>query len=470
MNVTSAPSPLPRRQRRPSPRPRGRCASLDDVPAADGYRDRLSHVRWRLSVLSTPGMEAWQRQLNDPVSAFPIAKAGPAHIATLKTYDPPLQALEGRRLEGVERRAKRLPVPTDDEELVVLFHLMTAGRLKLLRAGEKGPKTPSVSARSSRGSARAHRGRREEAGRRLAALPGAGRGGNSCIWVPEAYGIGAERLAEICADESRRLHSMLRDQRVIARIGPRVGERDPPPRRAFAVRADQGPRRRGDRPPRGGDRRRARARPRAARARGERQEDVPRAQQAGRALPRVRNPDRARGLRETHDLLLPHLPDRGPDPQGPTPLPALALVERLPMATALPSGSAATAASSRSVVDYGVNELKLTRMSPPPPRVRTYARSIKSIRASRCSGTSSKGPSPGSQTHNLHGVTIGVDEALDPEHPARREEPGDHRVDRLTTDGEAQSEHRRLGRGKTDDRLPIGAQPDRGDALGRHAR
>ena len=35
-------------------------------------------------------MEAWRRQLNDPVSAFPIEKAGPAHVATLKTFDPPL--------------------------------------------------------------------------------------------------------------------------------------------------------------------------------------------------------------------------------------------------------------------------------------------------------------------------------------------------------------------------------------------
>ena len=54
-----------------------------------------------------PEMEAWRRQLNDPVSAFPIAKAGPAHIATLKTYDPPLTALEGRKLAGVELGDKR---------------------------------------------------------------------------------------------------------------------------------------------------------------------------------------------------------------------------------------------------------------------------------------------------------------------------------------------------------------------------
>ena len=66
-----------------------------------------------------PEMEAWRRQLNDPVSAFPIAKAGPAHIATLKTFDPPLDALEGRRFRGAERRGKRLLFPTEDGELVL---------------------------------------------------------------------------------------------------------------------------------------------------------------------------------------------------------------------------------------------------------------------------------------------------------------------------------------------------------------
>src|SRR5947207_5305913 len=90
-----------------------------------------------------PEMEAWRRQLDEHVSAFPIVKAGPAHVATLKTFDPPLSTLEGRRLEGARRRAKRLLFPTEDGELVLLVHLMTAGRLKTLRAGETGPKTPA---------------------------------------------------------------------------------------------------------------------------------------------------------------------------------------------------------------------------------------------------------------------------------------------------------------------------------------
>src|SRR5213079_478534 len=166
-----------------------------------------------------PEMEAWRRQLNDPVSAFAIAKAGPAHIATLKTFDPPLSALEGRRLAGAERRGKRLLFPTEDGELVLLVHLMTAGRLRYLSAGEKGPKTPAFRLRF-------------EGGAELV-LTEAGSKKRAGVWLltpdaveqelahlgPEALGLGTEALGEICASESRRLHSLLRDQRAIAGIG-----------------------------------------------------------------------------------------------------------------------------------------------------------------------------------------------------------------------------------------------------------
>src|SRR5256885_6662119 len=72
-----------------------------------------------------------------------MGRGGRAHTAPLKPSAPPLSALEGRQLEGAERRAKRLLFPTTDGELVVLVHLMTAGRLKYLQAGEAGPKTPA---------------------------------------------------------------------------------------------------------------------------------------------------------------------------------------------------------------------------------------------------------------------------------------------------------------------------------------
>jgi formamidopyrimidine-DNA glycosylase len=164
-------------------------------------------------------MEAWRRELDGPVSAFPIAKAGPAHIATLKTFDPPLSALEGRKLAGAERRAKRLLFPTEDGELVLLVHLMTAGRLRYLEPGEKGPKTTAFRLGF-------------EGGAQLV-LTEAGKKKRAGVWLlapeaaetelahlgPEANELDAAQLGEILARESRRLHSLLRDQRLIAGIG-----------------------------------------------------------------------------------------------------------------------------------------------------------------------------------------------------------------------------------------------------------
>jgi formamidopyrimidine-DNA glycosylase len=153
------------------------------------------------------------------VHAFPIERAGPAHIATLKTFDPPLSALDGLRLTGAERRAKRLLFPTEDGELVLLVHLMTAGRLRYLRPGEKGPKSPAFRLRFVGGGE--------------LVLTEAGSKKRAGVWLltpeqaeaelahlgPEALGVGAEQLGEILRSDSRRLHSLLRDQRALAGIG-----------------------------------------------------------------------------------------------------------------------------------------------------------------------------------------------------------------------------------------------------------
>ena len=64
-----------------------------------------------------PEMEALRRALDDPVRAFAIDRAGPAHIATLKTFDPPLSSLDGERFAGARRRGKRLILPVVGEEL-----------------------------------------------------------------------------------------------------------------------------------------------------------------------------------------------------------------------------------------------------------------------------------------------------------------------------------------------------------------
>jgi formamidopyrimidine-DNA glycosylase len=166
-----------------------------------------------------PEMEALRRALADPVRAFPVDRAGPAHIATLKTFDPPLKALEGRRLAGVERRGKRLLFPTEDGELVLLVHLMSAGRLRYLRAGEPGPKTAAFRLRFEGGGelVLTEAGAKKRAGVWLMAPEAAEQ--ELAHLGPEALGLGAARLGEILASDSRRLHSLLRDQRALAGIG-----------------------------------------------------------------------------------------------------------------------------------------------------------------------------------------------------------------------------------------------------------
>ena len=165
-----------------------------------------------------PEVEAWVRELDPLVSAAPVQQAGPAHIATLKTFDPPLRALEGRRLAGAQRRGKWLLFPTEDGELQLRIHLMSAGRIRFLSPGAKGPKTPAFRLRFENGElVLTEGGPKKRAG----------------VWLetpaqteaelahlgPEALGLGVERLREILAGDNRRLHSLLRDQRALTGIG-----------------------------------------------------------------------------------------------------------------------------------------------------------------------------------------------------------------------------------------------------------
>jgi formamidopyrimidine-DNA glycosylase len=166
-----------------------------------------------------PEVEAWRRQLDPLVRKFPIEKAGPAHIATLKTFDPPVSALDGEGFKGVERRAKRFLLPTDDDELVVMVHLMSAGRLKYVPPNGKGAKTPMFRVRFTDGGE--------------LQLTEAGSKKRAGVWLlrpealeaelahlgPEADRLTVEDVARILASDSRRLHSLLRDQRLIAGIG-----------------------------------------------------------------------------------------------------------------------------------------------------------------------------------------------------------------------------------------------------------
>lgn len=160
-----------------------------------------------------------RRALDGPVKSSPVEHVDPAHVATLKTFDPPLSALEGEGFLGVRRRAKRLLFPTDDEELVLMVHLMSAGRIRYLRPGEKGPKTAAFRLRFADGGA--------------LVLTEGGPKKRAGVWLlrpdaleaelahlgPEADEVTAPQLREILRSDARRLHAALRDQRLLAGIG-----------------------------------------------------------------------------------------------------------------------------------------------------------------------------------------------------------------------------------------------------------
>ena len=166
-----------------------------------------------------PEVEAWVRELDPLVSRSPIERAGPAHIATLKTFAPPLTELDGRRFEGARRRGKNLLFPVEGADLVLRVHLMSAGRLRYVPPGGKTPKTSMFRLRFSDGGdlILTEGGKKKRAG----------------VWLvsseqlaedlghlgPDALELDTAALREILTRERRQLHPLLRDQRAIAGIG-----------------------------------------------------------------------------------------------------------------------------------------------------------------------------------------------------------------------------------------------------------
>jgi formamidopyrimidine-DNA glycosylase len=140
-------------------------------------------------------------------------------VNAMKSFDPPLHALDGTRLTGVGRRGKHLLVASDSG-LVLLIHLMSAGRLQLFDT------RASLRDRTSRVLIRVDDGRElrlREFGTKQAAwaklLRAEALEDEAAIATlgPEAW-PDPPPMGPLLA-EPRPLHSLLRDQRVIAGIG-----------------------------------------------------------------------------------------------------------------------------------------------------------------------------------------------------------------------------------------------------------
>jgi formamidopyrimidine-DNA glycosylase len=170
-----------------------------------------------------PEVEITARLLDEALRGARIESALAPGINALKTFDPPLAALEGETIVGVRRRGKNLIVDVSGD-LALLIHLMSAGRLQLYdkRAGPRD--------RTSRLLVRVRLAEGEERELRLREF-----GSKQAAWVKLLRASeldGDEALAKLgpeawpdppplseTLDAPRPLHALLRDQRTIAGIG-----------------------------------------------------------------------------------------------------------------------------------------------------------------------------------------------------------------------------------------------------------
>ena len=167
-----------------------------------------------------PEVEITARRLGAALRGARVESALAPGINALKTFDPPLEALAGNAITGMRRIGKHLVVDVTGD-LVLLVHLMSAGRLQLFdrRAGPRD--------RTSRLLVRIDDGRElrlREFGTRQAAWVKLLRAdeleSDDAIATlgPEAWPDPPDPLAPLL-DAPRPLHTLLRDQRVIAGIG-----------------------------------------------------------------------------------------------------------------------------------------------------------------------------------------------------------------------------------------------------------
>jgi formamidopyrimidine-DNA glycosylase len=166
-----------------------------------------------------PEVEITARLIGAAAAGARVESALAPGINALRTYDPPLAAIEGLQFTGIRRRGKLFVVELEDE-LNLLIHLMSAGRLQLFDT------RASLRDRSSRLLVRWD-DRRElrlrEFGTRQAAWVKLLR--TSELETEETLAtLGPDAWPdppplEDLLDAPRPLYALLRDQRVIAGIG-----------------------------------------------------------------------------------------------------------------------------------------------------------------------------------------------------------------------------------------------------------
>jgi len=148
-------------------------------------------------------------------------------MVALKSVDPSLASLAGRRIAGV-RRVGKMPVvefelPGEpDERIAMLVHLMSAGRLQVFdKRASLRDRTARVLVRLADGRELRLRefGTKQRAWAKLMAAGDVEKDEMVATLGPEAWPAPAVEELARRIDQPRHLHPMLRDQRVIAGVG-----------------------------------------------------------------------------------------------------------------------------------------------------------------------------------------------------------------------------------------------------------
>ncbi len=166
-----------------------------------------------------PEVEITARLIGRATAGTRVTTALAPGVNALKTFDPPLHALEGRAIEALGRRGKLFLIDFEGE-LTMLVHLMSAGRLQLYdRQASLRDRTSRVLLRLDGGRELRLRefGTKQRAWAKLLPREKLAEDETLAALGPDAWP--APPPFEELLTAPRPLYALLRDQHVIAGIG-----------------------------------------------------------------------------------------------------------------------------------------------------------------------------------------------------------------------------------------------------------
>ncbi len=171
-----------------------------------------------------PEVQAHAMRVDDAIAGNRVKKIELLNFAALKTFDPSPTDFYGKSVLSVTHRAKYFVFSFDDE-LVCVMHLMQGGRFRFDSKRNPKPRNGLIRFVFSN----------DETGDEQAwLLTEAGKERKAGIWLmrgdpnqreplsklgPDAGSLTEKQLAKILSSHSKRIHGVLRDQKVFAGIG-----------------------------------------------------------------------------------------------------------------------------------------------------------------------------------------------------------------------------------------------------------